>query len=425
MPHFRKEATRAHREQAGIFGEVLLSSPVRHRMFAMAGIGIAIALIALLVFGNYSRRITVAGQLLPEQGVVRLHAQSAGIVTAVPVSEGEQVRAGAVVFQVANPRYASNGKDIRGAILHTVEARHGALQRELQLAASLSAQEQDKLRQRLGNMEGQKTSLVRQRALSAERQQIAQVALDKFSKLEATGFISKDQLQQKQAAVLEQAQATAMLDKQIQEIEEQLATTRHDLSAAPLHMANTRSTLTRDFNQIEQELLTYAADQGGAVIAPIAGKVTAMLAKPGTMVSSGQLLGTLVPAGARLQANMYVPSKGVGFIRPGAQVYLRYRAYPYQKYGQAKGKVLDISATSMRPDELDNQARAMEMAGTMLGEPVYRVRVELSSQEIDAQGRRIPLLAGALLDADIVLERKPLYQWLLDPISKFTTELNQ
>ncbi|HYD62328.1 MAG TPA: HlyD family efflux transporter periplasmic adaptor subunit [Noviherbaspirillum sp.] len=393
-------------------------------MFAAAGAALAIALVLLLVFGNYSRRVTVAGQLLPEQGVVRLHAPSAGIITSVLVAEGEPVRAGAVLFQLTNPRYASDGRDTKVAIMRTVEMRHGALQKELQLAEALVAHEQDKLRQRLANLERQKVNLARQRDIASERQEIAQAALEKFSKLAATGFISAEQLQQKQAAMLEQAQAVAMLDQQVQELDEQLASTRKDLAATPLQLANTRSGLTRNYQQVEEEMLAYTADQGGAVIAPVAGKVTAMLAKPGSMVGAGQLLGTLVPAGAKLQANLYVPSKGVGFIRPGAQVHLRYRAYPYQKYGQAQGTVLDVSATSMRPDELDNQARAMELAGTALGEPVYRVRVELSSQEVEAQGRRIPLLAGALLDADIVLERKPLYQWMLDPISKFTTELN-
>jgi hypothetical protein len=43
---------------------------------------------------------------------------------------------------------------------------------------------------------------------------------------------------------------------------------------------------------------------------------------------------------------------------------------------------------------------------------------------VQAQGRAIPLLAGALLDADIMLDRKPLYQWVLDPVGKFLTSQN-
>jgi len=42
--------------------------------------------------------------------------------------------------------------------------------------------------------------------------------------------------------------------------------------------------------------------------------------------------------------------------------------------------------------------------------------VALDRPDIDAYGKRIPLQAGMLLNADIILERRPLMKWFLDPL---------
>jgi membrane fusion protein len=44
------------------------------------------------------------------------------------------------------------------------------------------------------------------------------------------------------------------------------------------------------------------------------------------------------------------------------------------------------------------------------------VTVALDAQSVKAYGEEFPLQAGMLLDADIWLERRKLYQCLLDPI---------
>ena len=51
-----------------------------------------------------------------------------------------------------------------------------------------------------------------------------------------------------------------------------------------------------------------------------------------------------------------------------------------------------------------------------LKEPSYKVVATLDRPDIDANGQKIPLQAGMLLRADILLERRELVRWLLDPI---------
>jgi len=51
----------------------------------------------------------------------------------------------------------------------------------------------------------------------------------------------------------------------------------------------------------------------------------------------------------------------------------------------------------------------------VLKEPAYKVTVILDRQDITAHGQRIPLQPDMLLKADVLLDRRPLLSWLLDP----------
>lgn len=123
---------------------------------------------------------------------------------------------------------------------------------------------------------------------------------------------------------------------------------------------------------------------------------------------------------------MYVPSRAVGFIKPGMTALLRYQAFPYQKFGQHSARVREVTTTSVHPDELLNSAALIP--GRAQLEPVYRVRLELNQQTVQAYGTATPLRSGMLVDASVVLEQRKLYEWMLEPlfsISGYTATLLQ
>ena len=118
-----------------------------------------------------------------------------------------------------------------------------------------------------------------------------------------------------------------------------------------------------------------------------------------------RVVGELVADGPRLQAQLSIPSHAVDFIQPGDRILLRYRAFPYQKFGHQAGRVASISRSPMAPT-----------AGHSGDEPVYRVLLDLERQQIVARGEPRPLRPGMLLDADILGEQRRLYQWVFEPL---------
>src|SRR5205085_9305 len=90
---FRKEAIQ-HASQR-LEGTVIMASPLSVKTVGL--------LLAAVVFGasvfassaNYARKTSVAGFLVPDQGMIRVTAQAAGTLQAVMVKEGDIVEKGA------------------------------------------------------------------------------------------------------------------------------------------------------------------------------------------------------------------------------------------------------------------------------------------------------------------------------------------
>src|SRR4029078_5124052 len=76
---------------------------------------------------------------------------------------------------------------------------------------------------------------------------------------------------------------------------------------------------------------------------------------------------SLIPAHARLQAQLYAPSSAVGFLHPEQTVLLRYQAYRYQKFCHPPGRVLRVSRTPLQQSERAALPLPGMVNGTALG----------------------------------------------------------
>jgi membrane fusion protein len=78
--------------------------------------------------------------------------------------------------------------------------------------------------------------------------------------------------------------------------------------------------------------------------------------------------------------------------------------------------VRDVSRTPVNPQDLPaGQAQALLQAAQSQ-EPLYRIRVRLAQQDIEAYGERQPLKPGMALEADVMQDRRAVWEWLLEPV---------
>ena len=111
---------------------------------------------------------------------------------------------------------------------------------------------------------------------------------------------------------------------------------------------------------------------------------------------------------SNLQADLYLPTRSIGFLETGHSVNINYEAFPYQKFGAYSGKISQVAMSVIMPGE--------PVSGLTFQEPVYKAIAALENQHVQAYGKEIPLRSGMTLSADVVLDKRSLFEWLLEPV---------
>jgi membrane fusion protein len=173
-------------------------------------------------------------------------------------------------------------------------------------------------------------------------------------------------------------------------------------------MAERSQTLRNDLAEAEQRIAEINGRRAYVLRAPNAGRVATLQATAGRTADPKHLQLEIVPADSVLEAELFVPTRAIGFVRPEQEVRILYDAFPYQSFGTYHGRIVRVSQTILKDTDLS--------APVTLQEPAYKVTVALDRPDIDAYGRKIPLQADMLLRADIILGRRTLLSWLISPL---------
>lgn len=405
-PLFRAEVLRARRERA--LGGVMLAQPLSTRILTAAAVAIAAGLMLFAFRGEYTRKARVRGYVVPSRGLIKVYAPEAGTIVERQVVEGQRVSRGDVLFVVSMERRSVDAVEANSAAIASLRERRASLGAGVARQDDMARIEARSLRQRVSGMEAELAQLAQELATQERRVAVAAGIHASYRELRDQSLASEEQVQQKQQELLDQQGRLQALRRSQIATSRELETLRSELPQVELKAKTQQGALERDIAVLEQELAEYESRRTVVVTAPAAGTATALLADRGHAVNPSQPLVSILPAGALLEAHLLVPSHSIGFLAPNQTVAVRYEAFPYQRFGSYVGHITEVSRTLILPNEA---ALPLPLAA-----PAYRVTVALDSQQVKAYGREFPLQAGMLLDADVWLDRRRLYEWLLDPL---------
>lgn len=403
---FRPEALAA--AASGGFGQPIAKLPVSWGLLSTCMGAMLAGFVAFMMVGTYARQETARGIVSATDGEIRIAAPTGGIVRSVLVTDGQRVRAGQTLVTVDTPHTGVNGRPVDQSLLDSLDRELANLRTRLRALGEAADIEAKGIPARRAALEGERTAVVAQGRSAARRLSLAQESLARMEPVAARGFISSETLRhhREEVLVLQQAiadarGAEARLDGQISELDNQAA-------RQPLTVAQQRGELLDLIARTERDRDAARGQRGFAVTTPAAGTVTTVQVAKGQPIDPQATLMTVSVAAKAMQAEIFVPSRAIGFLGPGQDVRLRYDAFPYQRFGVGTGRVQSISSTVLRPDQI--------VATIRVEEPVYRVVVALDQDAIFAYGRRYRIRPGLALSADIVLDRRTFAEWLLDPI---------
>jgi membrane fusion protein len=222
------------------------------------------------------------------------------------------------------------------------------------------------------------------------------------------GFVSKIEYERRRQAWLGSLQQLHGLEQQRTNQLGQAAQARAQLNSAQAQSLSEQSEIKAGLQSLQQQRTGIESQRSYVVRAPATGRVTTVLTNIGSTANPGSPLMTIVPAGALMKAEIYAPSRAIGFLHAGQETKLLYDAFPYQRFGSFKGQVESISKVLIDPRETSIPLK--------LEEPVYKVTVLLERQSVQAFSQAYPLQPGMALTANIVLERQSFLDWLLTPL---------
>jgi HlyD family secretion protein len=359
--------------------------------------GVGVATWYFLSLSPQASALRVSGRI--EGYDTDIGAKVAGRVNFVAVREGDEVRKGKLIVRQDDAEIQAQLKGA-AARLDSSQKQEEQARLEINLLESQILENQLSLQQAQGDAKGRifqaESSVAASQAqlneAEAQVQQakselkLAQINRDRYAKLVAAGAINQQQFDQAQTTFetalatlrsreasvnsfrklvnsaqgqLVQAQTTSLNPRirnaQLAGLRTQLAQTRLKLAASGADVANARAD--------RQEIQTRIADLN--IISPIDGVVTTRSVEPGTVVTSGKTLLTLInPNTVYLRG--FVPEGDIGKVRVGQQAKVFLDSAP-DKPLSAKVTAIDTQA-SFTPENIYFQKdRVKQVFGVKIG----------------------------------------------------------
>jgi HlyD family secretion protein len=344
---------------------VLRQSPV----WAQSLAAVVISLGTLVVIGGFLFRIeevvTVQGQLNAVGGSTEVMTPAGGQVDQVYAKDGEFVR--------------------RGTLLVRFDTTAAA--KEAETLKRLVSLEESKFKEQMATYASRRSVLMNRLEVLGEKLKTKQEIVGSLQDLVDTGAYQR-------LPFLEQSDELLELNNQISQVKEEIE--QLQFQANQLALENTRST-----SEIQNRLVQVNLQlQYQNVKAPVDGIVFDSVARPQTVIPAGERMLTIVPQDS-LYARVFIPNKDIGFIKPGQEAKVRVDAFPFTRYGDIPGRVDQIGADALPPDEAN---------------PIYRfpAKIKLDRPYLETQGIKVPLRSGMAVTTNLKLRDKPVISLLSD-----------
>ena len=420
---FRRQVTQA--KQASWLGGIHLAHHPRFSLIAGVALALAGALVAFGAWGKVARKVRVPGILMAQMGTLELSAPTAGVLLSQTVQEGEWVQQGQTLFVINTDKATPEGS------ASTLLASHLAQRRTTLLSERASRQSQHAQRllhmtERIRSLSLESEQATQELALAKRRVELAHKTWRRFEQMAHEGFVSDIQAQNKQEELIDLQSRLENTQRNGTALTREHRAAQAELNSLQKQGAIDLLQVDRSLASLDQETAENQLRKTSSVLAPQAGQISTLHLPLGAVIQAGQTIASMVPqtdpqapqlqAHAPLIAALFAPTRTAGFIQPGQEVWLRLAAYPYQKFGLAKGRVVKISGTPIAPQDLPHGQGNALLASTQSNEPLYRIQVALASQHVVAFGEQHLLRPGMTLEADVIHDVRGIWEWIFEPL---------
>jgi hemolysin D len=436
----------------------IVETPPRPAGRIIAGLLIAFFVIALLwaCIGTVDIIATAQGKIVPTGRTKVIQPLESGVVHAIHVQDGQQVKAGDVLVEIdttisAAERDRLNGDyiqamldtarlkaalDLDGDPLARFIAPEGASATQITLQKTLLSNQVDEIRAKLSDLDHQiaqntgnkeaVTATIKKLTDSIpylkKRAEARKYLLDK-------GYGSKLDYLTIQQDLIEHQQELEVQKGRLKEAEGTLASHQQQRRQAEdeykhgilKDLADAEQKSTSLHEQLLQAAQKYRLQ---TLTAPVDGTVQQLAVHTeGGVVTPAQILMSIVPADSHLEIEAMVSNKDIGFVHDGQDAEIKIDTFNFTRYGLLHGKVQTVSQDAIVREKPEAQNSDKPRPGDESDtsepqgqEPVYSARVSLDKTQMQIDDRLVSLGPGMAVTVEIKTGSRHIIEYLLSPL---------
>ncbi|MGV4878601.1 HlyD family secretion protein [Acetobacter indonesiensis] len=385
---------------------------------------------AFFSFGTYTRRVHASGIISPVLGINSIKTTVRGKILEVYGREGQEIKKGEKIFILDLEINSKNGPTIK-QIKNELMEQKKALKIQKETRLKKANIDKESLARKIFYLNEVRKEIGKQ--ILSDNSVIPKIenALRIFSFEREKHLINEMQLQNQiynyASIVRLHSQMLRDYDLNLNAIEDSISI----LSNYDNNLVSEIAEFDKKISQINREIAENSAREIVVITAPSDGVLTAVRFNVGDNVEQNDSLASFLPLNNIMEANLYVTSSAIGFLKKGEVVQLRYSAYPYQRFGLYKGIISEITQAPIV--NIDGNTQSQNSIYENISEnmkknsstDVYRIRVRPSLQYVNVYGERKKLSPGMVVDAEIAIDSRKIFEWMFDPIKSAKVDILQ
>jgi len=383
------------------------------------------------------------GKVIPSEKIQTIQSLDGGIISDILIGEGEIVKKGQPLMKIDTTRFQASLEENKKTYTHLLITQ-----------TRLEAESKIDLDKPLPTLEFSEEIIKEAPAFAKADQQLFRKRIDELlSTIETLDF----QYRQKKQELVETKNKSYQLSRSLKlvaqerdtiaklvakrarsnvdllKIKKEYSQLRGDLNAARLSIPRLELAIEEAQNKKEEKLKTFKAEvfnelqkinteirkyeskliseedklSKTILISPVNGIIKQInMNTIGGVIKSGMDLIEIVPDSEILLVEAKIDPKDIAFINPKQQAIVKITAYDFSIYGGLDGKIVEISADSIKDKESRDE------------KSYYKVVVRTEKNYLEKNGEKLPIIPGMIASVDIKTGKKTILDFILKPILK-------
>ena len=235
----------------------------------------------------------------------------------------------------------------------------------------------------------------------------------KMQALLAKNFASETEFLQLEQERIEMTQDLAAEKQRYKQLQAAQSEAQEQLNSL---LAQTRAQTLLSITDNQRQIATLKEDLAKAtdinakqiLYSPVAGQVQNLAVNTVSgVVTEAQELMLIVPDEEKLEVEVFLNNKDIGFVREKMSAEIKIHTFPFTKYG-----IIDAEITNVSDDAILDEQRGL----------IYGMQLLMKKSTIIVNGKEVKLIPGMEVTAEVQTGHRRIIEFFLAPLLRYKQE---